>query len=72
MSRKAAMFLATMLTVPEFAAELGLKEATVRAWILKRRISYSKVGGKSVRIPRSELERLTTENFVPALAGAGR
>src|SRR5688572_12110925 len=70
MNRKAAQFLAVMLTVPEFAEQLGLKEATVRAWILRRRISYCKINGKSVRIPRSELDRLTTENFVPALMEA--
>ena len=53
-----------LLTVPEFASKLKVKECTVRKWLLLRRISALKVGRQLVRIPASELTRLLTE--IPA------
>jgi excisionase family DNA binding protein len=52
-------------TVGESAERFGLKECTVRAWVLKRKIAYYKIG-RSVRIPESEIERVLAEGFVPA------
>lgn len=52
------------LTVSQFAHELQMKEATIRAWILRRKIVYVTIGEKSVRIPRSEIDRLVV--IVPA------
>jgi excisionase family DNA binding protein len=55
-----------LLTVREAASELGLKESTIRAWLLRRKnISFVKLG-RSVRIGRTEIERLIRENTVPA------
>ena len=53
------------LTIPEAAERLGLKEATLRAWILHRKISYRKIG-RAVRIPLSEVERINQESLIPA------
>jgi excisionase family DNA binding protein len=53
------------LRVPEAAKLLGVKEPTVRAWILNRKIGYRKIGA-AVRIPMSEIERINESGFVPA------
>jgi len=55
-----------LLTVPEAAARLALRESTVRAWILRRRISKVRVGRRAVRVPAAEIERLIREGTVPA------
>ena len=47
------------------AAELGLKESTIRAWLLKRKFAFVKLG-RSVRIPRGGVDRLIRENTIPA------
>lgn len=54
-----------MLSVEEAAQELGLKASTIRAWILRRRITYVKLN-RAVRIPRAEVERMIREGTVPA------
>jgi excisionase family DNA binding protein len=54
-----------LLTVKEAAARTGHKEATWRAWILLRKVSYHKIG-RSIRIAESDLKRLVEETRVPA------
>jgi excisionase family DNA binding protein len=54
-----------ILTVKQAAEALGLAPATVRAWILQRRLGYHKIGG-AVRIPINEIRRVLKESFVPA------
>ena len=54
-----------MPTVRETAEELEVKEATVRSWILARKINFRKIG-RSMRIPKSEVERILHESTVPA------
>lgn len=54
-----------MLTVEEAAAELGITSSTVRSWILRRKIGYTKIG-RSVRINTSEVARIIAEGTVPA------
>ena len=54
-----------MLSVEEAAQELGLKPSTIRAWILRRRITYVKLN-RAVRIPRVEVERIIREGTIPA------
>ncbi len=61
------LFLAALLNVEQAAERLGLKVATMRSWILRRKISYAKVGGKSVRIPEEEIQRIIDEGMVPAM-----
>lgn len=47
-------------SVPEVARRLGVKEGTVRRWVLLRRITYVKVGS-AVRIPEIEIKRIIQE-----------
>ena len=54
-----------LLTVAESAKRLGLKEPTLRLWLSQRRLAYCKLG-RAVRIPQEEVERLISENLVPA------
>jgi len=57
--------LGGMLTVYEAAKILGLRESTIRDWILRRRITFAKLG-RSVRIPQSEIDRLIEASTIPA------
>lgn len=54
-----------MLTVSEAAKRLGVQESTVRAWVMRRRIPYLKIG-RGVRIEEKELDRLLAQCRVPA------
>ena len=53
-----------MLTVSEAARTLGLQESTLRAWVMRRKISYLKLG-RSIRIEQSEIDRLLEQARVP-------
>jgi excisionase family DNA binding protein len=53
------------LTVAQAAEALNLSPFTIRAWIARRQIGVVRLG-RSVRIPVSEIERLTTQGTVPA------
>ncbi len=57
-----------LLTCAEAAAELGLKETTIRVWIAQRRLESVKLG-RAVRIPRLAIERLIQESTLPARSG---
>lgn len=50
----------------EVAEALSLKESTIRAWILARRIFFVRVGKRAVRIPQTEVERIITQGAIPA------
>jgi excisionase family DNA binding protein len=52
-------------TVAEATAVLGMKEATVRAWMLKRNVTYVKLG-RVVRIPAKGLELQIERATVPS------
>jgi excisionase family DNA binding protein len=56
-----------LLTVKEVAMRLGLKESTIRKYILRRQIAYVKLG-RAIRIPIEELERMLTAGLRPILA----
>jgi excisionase family DNA binding protein len=47
-----------LLNVEQAAEFLGLKPSTIRSWIVRRRISYVKLGDRAVRIRLSDLEAL--------------
>jgi len=47
-----------LLTVNEAAAFLRLRPATLRAWILQRKITFIKLGRRAVRFRRADLEAL--------------
>ena len=52
-------------TIGEAARELNLSPHTIRAWIAQRRIGCVRLG-RSVRVPRGEIERLLIAGQVPA------
>lgn len=54
-----------LLTVREAAQRTGHKEATWRAWILRRKVAYHKFG-RSIRIAESDLIRMIEESRIPA------
>lgn len=55
-----------LLTVAQAAELLQVSPRTIRGWLLKRRIAFTKVG-RLVRIPRRELERLIETGWVSRL-----
>jgi excisionase family DNA binding protein len=60
------MQTAKLLTVPAFAAELGVTPACIRRWILERKITIVRVG-RLVRVPATEIERIVRFGTRPAL-----
>jgi excisionase family DNA binding protein len=55
-----------LLRVPEAAALLGLKPATVRAWLLQRKLPCVRLSARAVRLRRADVERFISEGFVGA------
>jgi len=58
----------TLLTIAEASAMLRLRPSTLRAWVLRRRIPYVKVG-RLVRIRRADVESLIAISLIPARLG---
>lgn len=56
-----------LVTIREAAQRLGLKESTIRKYILKRQIAYVKPSVRAVRIPIEELERILIAGMRPAI-----
>jgi len=54
-----------LLTVSETAEALRIKPATVRAWVLRRKISSFRVG-RAVRVSAEEIDRLLHDGLRPA------
>jgi excisionase family DNA binding protein len=59
-----------LITIREAADRLGLKESTIRKYILKRQIAYVKPSVRAVRIPIEELERILAAGLSPAIPQA--
>ena len=57
-----------LLSVPEAAAALRVRDATVRSWILYRRIEVVRIGGR-VFIKQETVQALVAKGTVPALKG---
>ncbi len=55
-----------LLRVEEAADFLNVKPSTIRAWLLRGRLPRVNVGARAVRIPLEALEKLVSENTVPA------
>ena len=49
-----------LLTIPQFAVQLGVTDSCIRRWVLERRVSVVKVG-RLVRIPATEIDRIVAE-----------
>lgn len=59
------MTTSNLVNIDEAAAYLSLKPATLRSWVLRRKIPYVKVNGKAVRIRLSDLDTIIQEGSVP-------
>ncbi|MBX3121264.1 MAG: helix-turn-helix domain-containing protein [Fimbriimonadaceae bacterium] len=59
-----------LITIREAANRLGLKESTIRKYILKRQIAYVKPSVRAVRIPIEELERILNAGLRPVIPQA--
>lgn len=55
-----------LLRVEEAAEVLNVKPSTVRAWLLRRKLPFVRIGLRAVRIPRDAVERLIAEGTIPA------
>ena len=60
-----------LLTIAEASAMLRLRPSTLRAWVLRRKLPYCKVG-RLVRIRRADVEALIITSLVPARLAAER
>lgn len=56
--------MSELLTVVEAAVMLRLKPSTIRAWVLRRKLPYVKVG-RLVRIRRADIELMIAASVVP-------
>jgi excisionase family DNA binding protein len=59
-----------LLNLTEAAEILRLKPSTVRAWVLRRRIPFVKLG-RRVLFRRTDLETLIANSLIPASSGPG-
>ena len=55
-----------LLTVAETSEALRIKPATVRAWVLRRKINSYRVG-RAVRIGAEEIEQVLRNGLRPAI-----
>ena len=54
-----------LLTCAQAGEALGLKEATIRVWIARRRLAFVKLG-RAVRVPSEAIDEMIAANIVPA------
>jgi excisionase family DNA binding protein len=54
-----------LLTVNEAAETLNLKAATIRAWLLRRKLPRVNCG-RAVRIPAEAIAKFIEQNTIPA------
>lgn len=59
-----------LLTIREASERLGLRESTLRKWVLQKRIAYCKLG-RSVRLPAGIVEKMIRESYREAIAEGG-
>ena len=57
-SRKEVIYIERYYTVKEISSILNLAEITIRQWMGNGKLNFVRIGGKSVRIPESELNRI--------------
>jgi excisionase family DNA binding protein len=59
--------MSKLLSIKEASELLALKPATIRAWLLRRKLPRVNCG-RAVRIPAEAVERFIQENTIPAKA----
>lgn len=55
-----------LLTVAEAADFFRVQVTTIRAWVLKKKIPYVKLGGKRVLFRREDLDNVIQSSLVAA------
>ena len=61
-----------LLTIREASQRLGLRESTLRKWILQKRIAHHKLG-RAVRLSANVVEAMIRESYRgPVAIGGGR
>lgn len=55
-----------LLRVEEAAEYLNVKPSTIRAWLLRRKLPRVRVGVRAVRVRLEALEKLVSNNVIPA------
>jgi len=55
-----------LLRVEEAAEYLNVKPSTIRAWLLRRKLPFVRVGARAVRVPLAALDKLVSGNTIPA------
>ncbi|HUZ45212.1 MAG TPA: helix-turn-helix domain-containing protein [Terriglobia bacterium] len=55
-----------LLRVHEAAALLGLKPATIRAWLLKRKLPCVRLSARAVRLRRTDIEKIISQGLIAA------
>ncbi len=55
-----------LLTIWQTARELAVTTGTIRSWIGARKIGHVRLGARTIRVRRSELERLIAIGTIPA------
>jgi excisionase family DNA binding protein len=51
-----------LLTIREASEQLGLRESTLRKWVLLKRIAYCKLG-RAVRVPATVVEKMIRDSY---------
>ena len=59
------MAVTKLLTLRECSELTGHKVSTWRAWVLRKRVPYHKVG-RSVRIAEEDLQKIIEQSRIPA------
>ena len=59
-----------LLTIREASDRLGLRESTLRKWVLQKRIAYCKLG-RAVRFPANVVEKMIRESYRDTIAAGG-
>lgn len=54
-----------LLTCAEAGELMGLKEATVRVWVSRRKLPHVKLG-RAVRLPSEAIAEMIAANTIPA------
>jgi excisionase family DNA binding protein len=57
--------MTSLLTVQQAADALGLKAATIRAWLYRRKLPHVRCG-RAVRVPAQAVAEFIERNTIPA------
>jgi excisionase family DNA binding protein len=55
-----------LLRVGEAAKLLNVQTSTIRAWVLRRKLPYVRIGTRAIRIPLDAVESIIRGGTIPA------